>query len=258
MHKDSREPWLGGASGVPSLAPLAEMPQLRQLNVDSLLHVHDLSPLGSLSATPELLEIGGDWMSPRVVHVDSVAFLRSLPHLESLVLHTMIVDNLDYSPLLSLGRLPEVRVMPAQGMRPLTRRTLRGHPCTEAPSEIARTCRDPLARGSTRSTAGGAYFPAERELVGKADAHSLGVSRPLAADTEVGVAGVEGLTRSTRSSTAERLHRATCSALCSVPCLIVALPAMKEVEEDQSLSGEQDRHVVHVGSLPHRRTDMPP
>lgn len=116
MH-DLTELWLGGASNIPSLAPLAEMPQLRDLAVESLRHVHDLSPLGSLTKL-RTLEVGGNWMSPRIVHVDSVAFLRSLPGLEHLVLHTMIVDDLDYSPVLSLGNLREARVMPARGMRP--------------------------------------------------------------------------------------------------------------------------------------------
>jgi hypothetical protein len=108
---------LGGAAGVLTLAPLAELPQLRELVVESLRHVHDLSPLGSLTQL-RALEVGGDWNSPRVVHVDSLAFLRKLSGLERLVLHTMIVDDLDYSPLLSLGNLTEVRVMPARGMCP--------------------------------------------------------------------------------------------------------------------------------------------
>lgn len=109
--------WLGGASSIETLAPLREMPQLRELAVESLRHVHDLSPLGSLIQL-RTLEVGGDWMSPRVVHVDSVAFLRNLTNLENLVLHTMIVDDLDYSPLLSLGNLTKVRVKPARGMHP--------------------------------------------------------------------------------------------------------------------------------------------
>lgn len=111
------ELWLGGASSVSTLTPLTELPQLRQLVLESLRRVHDLSPLGSL-ARLRSLEVGGDWISPRIVHVDSVAFLRNLPGLERLVLHTMIVDDLDYSPLLSLGNLKEVRVMAVRGMRP--------------------------------------------------------------------------------------------------------------------------------------------
>lgn len=116
MH-ELAELWLGGASSIRTLAPLAEIPELRELAVESLRRVHDLSPLGSL-ARLRALEVGGDWMSPRIVHIDSLAFLRKLPSLENLVLHTMIVDDLDYSPLLSLGSLKEVRVRPAKGMRP--------------------------------------------------------------------------------------------------------------------------------------------
>lgn len=116
MH-ELQELWLGGASSVRTLAPLGEMPQLRALAVESLRHVRDLSPLGSLTQLRSLL-VGGDWIAPRTVHVDSVAFLRNLPRLERLVLHTMIVDDLDYSPLLDLRDLKEVRVMSAKGMRP--------------------------------------------------------------------------------------------------------------------------------------------
>jgi len=116
MH-ELTELWLGGASSVLTLAPLAAMPKLRELAIESLRRAHDLTPLGSLNQLRKL-EIGGDWMSPRIAHVESLAFLRNLPDLEQLVLHTIIVDDLDYSPLLSLGNLREVRVMPARGMRP--------------------------------------------------------------------------------------------------------------------------------------------
>jgi hypothetical protein len=112
-----RELRLGGASSVVSLEPLRELTGLRALLVESLRHVRDLSPLGALRQLVDL-EVGGDWTSPRVVHVDSIAFLRELPGLERLVLHTMIVDDLDYTPLLGLPNLTEVRVKRARGMRP--------------------------------------------------------------------------------------------------------------------------------------------
>ena len=57
-------------------------------------------------------------MSPRIAHVDSVAFLRQMPQLRSLLLHTIIVDDLDYSPILELQNLEAVAVMKARGMRP--------------------------------------------------------------------------------------------------------------------------------------------
>jgi len=108
---------LGGASSLRSLAPLARLPQLRVLGVESLRYVHDLTPLGSLLELRDL-GVGGDWKSPRIAHVDSFGFLRNLKKLERLILHTIIVDDLDYSPLLSLDSLTEVRVMAARGMRP--------------------------------------------------------------------------------------------------------------------------------------------
>lgn len=64
------------------------------------------------------LDMGGDWMSLRTAHVDSLSFLRRMPQLRRLLLHTMIVDDLDYSPILDLSALEQVRVMQASGMRP--------------------------------------------------------------------------------------------------------------------------------------------
>lgn len=112
-----RELWLGGASSVRTLDPLARLPQLERLAVESLRHAHDLSPLGSLVNLRDL-ELGGDWMAPRTAHVDSLGFVVHLGSLERLVLHTVKVDDLDYSPLLALGQLREARVMVVRGMRP--------------------------------------------------------------------------------------------------------------------------------------------
>ncbi len=64
------------------------------------------------------LDVGGDWMSLRIAHVDSLSFLREMPQLQRLLLHTMIVDDLDYSPILDLPALRQVRVMRARGMQP--------------------------------------------------------------------------------------------------------------------------------------------
>ena len=57
-------------------------------------------------------------MTPRNVRLQSVAFLAQMPQLERLLLHTLIVDDLDYTPLLSLSNLKKVRVMAARGMTP--------------------------------------------------------------------------------------------------------------------------------------------
>ena len=90
---------------------------MREVMVESLRDVHDLSPLGDLSNVQDL-EVGGDWMSSRNAHVDSIGFLERMPQLRRLVLHTMIVDDEDYTPLLSLPSLKEIRVMPTRGMDP--------------------------------------------------------------------------------------------------------------------------------------------
>jgi hypothetical protein len=108
---------LRGASRVRSVAPIAQLSSLDALLIESLRHVRDLSPIaqtGSITA----LELGGDWMSRRIAHVDSIAFMRQMPQLRSLLLHTIIVDDLDYSPILDLPHLEAVRVMKARGMRP--------------------------------------------------------------------------------------------------------------------------------------------
>jgi len=76
-----------------------------------------MTPLGSLVRLTAL-ELGGNWVTPRNAHVDSIRFLRHLTQLEELLLHTIIVDDLDYTPLLALPRLKSVRVMNAHGMTP--------------------------------------------------------------------------------------------------------------------------------------------
>jgi len=112
-----RELSLRGASSVTSVEALGGLVTLERLAIESLKAVRDLSPLGRLTNLT-WLELGGDWMSPRIAHVDSIGFLRSLTSLEEVRLHTMIVDDLDYSPLLDLPRLQVAWVMKARGMRP--------------------------------------------------------------------------------------------------------------------------------------------
>jgi hypothetical protein len=108
---------LRGASKVRSVEPLADLPRLEALLLQSFRDLHDLSPIGR-SKSITALDLGGDWMSPRIAHVDSIAFLRQMPQLRTLLLHTMIVDDLDYSPILELPNLEAVGVMKTRGMRP--------------------------------------------------------------------------------------------------------------------------------------------
>jgi hypothetical protein len=108
---------LRGASCVTSVEPLGGLGTLQRLAIESLRRAHDLSALGRLTSLTDL-ELGGNWMSPRNAHVNSIGFLRDLTALENVLLHTIIVDDLDYSPLLSLPRLRSVRVMKTRGMKP--------------------------------------------------------------------------------------------------------------------------------------------
>lgn len=104
-------------SATPEPPPLSRLEQVQELMVESLRLVDDLAPIGAMRRVRDL-ELGGDWMSPRVVHVQSVSFLRQTPQLRRLILHTLIVDDLNYSPIIDLPNLEAVRVMKARGMRP--------------------------------------------------------------------------------------------------------------------------------------------
>jgi len=108
---------LSGASSVEDLQPLAGLPRVGDLLIEGLRRVRDLSPIGEMSGVKEL-ELGGDWMAPRVVHVESFGFLRKMPQLRSLLLHSIAADDLDYAPVLALPNLTSVRVMAVRGMRP--------------------------------------------------------------------------------------------------------------------------------------------
>jgi hypothetical protein len=125
---------LGGASSVRSLDPLARLHRLERLHIESLRYVRDLSPLRHLTSVTDL-EVGGDWRSPRIAHVDSIAFLADMPQLRDLVLHSMIVDSLDYAPLLHLPQLKTLRVMKARGMTPKWEELVESIPALHGPDE---------------------------------------------------------------------------------------------------------------------------
>ena len=108
---------LRGASGVRDLEPLAALQSVQELEIEGLRGLVDASPIGKMGSVTDL-DLGGNWMAPRNVRLKSVGFLANMPQLERLLLHTLIVDDLDYRPLLSLPRLERVRVMATRGMNP--------------------------------------------------------------------------------------------------------------------------------------------
>lgn len=108
---------LRGASSVQDVQPLASLVGVEDLMIEDLRRVRDLSPLANMSGVTDL-ELGGDWMTPRVARVESFGFLRRMPQLRKLLLHTIAADDLDYSAILDLPNLTSVRVMQVRGMRP--------------------------------------------------------------------------------------------------------------------------------------------
>jgi hypothetical protein len=108
---------LRGASAVTDLGPLASLSQLEHLAVEGFRSIVDPSPFASLHVLSGL-EPGGNWMAPRNGHIATIGFLRELDRLETLLLHTLVVDDLDYSPLLELPALRSVRAMEVREMRP--------------------------------------------------------------------------------------------------------------------------------------------
>lgn len=108
---------LRGASKVTDVKALAELTSLRTLVIEGFREIADPSPLGRLVRLTTL-ELGGKWVTPRNGHLPSIGFLRELRGLTHLLLHTLIVDDLDYAPLLDLPHLQKVRVMATRGMVP--------------------------------------------------------------------------------------------------------------------------------------------
>ena len=108
---------LGGASSVRDLRPLSELSGVAELELDSLCHARDLDPIGAMSGVTSLAIAGAEG-SMRIAHVDSISFLREMPQLRRLRLYGVIVDDLDYSPILALPSLQSLWVNKARGMRP--------------------------------------------------------------------------------------------------------------------------------------------
>jgi hypothetical protein len=108
---------LRGASNVHDITPISTLTQIETLQIEGFREITDLSPLATLQHLTGL-DLGGNWMAPRNAHVGSIAVLRQLPQIQRLILHTIIVDDKDYSPLLTLPNLTSVRVMKTRGMKP--------------------------------------------------------------------------------------------------------------------------------------------
>jgi hypothetical protein len=108
---------LRGAGHVTDVEAVSGLTNLRWLALEGFRQLDEPSPLGEPTLLTDL-ELGGDWRASRNAHLPTIAFLRHLPNLSDLLLHTLVVDDKDYSPLLELPRLQRVRVMAVRGMTP--------------------------------------------------------------------------------------------------------------------------------------------
>ena len=115
--RELRDLQLRGASQVADVSGLAQLTQLRRLALEGFRSIPDTSPLGVLVSLTDL-ELGGNWATPRNGHLNRIDFLHQLSNLETVLLHTVMVDDRDYSPLLALPYLKSVRVMAVPDMQP--------------------------------------------------------------------------------------------------------------------------------------------
>jgi hypothetical protein len=93
-----------GTTSVEDISPIAELPKLRFLQLDTLKCVGDWGALSNARRL-EFLEIEGYWQGPQKIHVKNLAFACALGHLRALRIGHVIVDDFDISPLLQLRKL---------------------------------------------------------------------------------------------------------------------------------------------------------
>lgn len=111
---DLAELRLGSSPAVTSLEPLASLKNLKTLELENMWRVHDYEPLGEIAGLQHLAVRGGEG---HTVRADSIEFLRHLRALETLS-WSPAVASLDYSPILDLVWVKELRLSSKRGMTP--------------------------------------------------------------------------------------------------------------------------------------------
>jgi hypothetical protein len=93
---------------IDSLTPVRGLPRLRQVELEGLNRLRDISPLGALPSLRVLhiARVGAEYQS--VVHIDSVRPLAAATTLEEVALDGVIVDDRDLTPLAGLPALRRV------------------------------------------------------------------------------------------------------------------------------------------------------
>lgn len=119
--------YLGSCRSVKSIKPLCALRKLEGLSVNNFQGVNDYSPLAEL-ANLVSLDLSGNVWAPKKIHVRDLAFLRKMPQLRRLALYDVILDDGDYSPILSLVNAEAVYCWPLKRQRETFYQGLRSLP----------------------------------------------------------------------------------------------------------------------------------
>ncbi|HOZ69992.1 MAG TPA: leucine-rich repeat domain-containing protein [Chitinophagaceae bacterium] len=96
---------LGNGTSITDLSPVGRLPQLKTLESDGLVNVHDYRFLSSLTALQDLDIEGDGFSSMKPVLLSDLKFLESIPWLQRLCLKMVRVKDKDYSPILKIKDL---------------------------------------------------------------------------------------------------------------------------------------------------------
>ena len=107
--------FIGSGANVKSIAPIAKLTGLESLAVENFQKISDYSVFSNLQNLKSL-EISGDGLSPKFIHIESLEFLRQMPGLTSLVILTARLKSKDYSPISSLKSLTHLSLPPQHAL----------------------------------------------------------------------------------------------------------------------------------------------
>ena len=83
--------------------------------VENFQNISDYSAFSNLQNLKSL-EISGNGLSPKFIHIDSLEFLRQMSELTSLVILVARIKSKDYSPILSLKELTRLSLPPQHAL----------------------------------------------------------------------------------------------------------------------------------------------
>ena len=107
--------FIGSGASLKSIAPIATLTGLESLAVENFQKISDYSAFSNLQNLKSL-EISGDGLSPKFIHIESLEFLRQMPGLTSLMILVTRIKSKDYSPILSLKSLTHLSLPPQHAL----------------------------------------------------------------------------------------------------------------------------------------------